>query len=114
MFGVKRFHQFLYGGKFTLVTDHKPLQAILGPRSAIPTLAAARMQRWALVLSAYDFDLEYRKSVEHLNADALSRLPYQDSSLGTEGKIYRIGAVREEFPVIAADIAQATLLRIQC
>ena len=61
------------------------------------------------MLSAYDYDLEYRKSVEHLNADALSRLPYQDSSLGTEGKIYRIGAVREEFPVIAADIAQATL-----
>ena len=31
VFGVKRFHQFLYGCKFT-VTDHKPLQAILGPK----------------------------------------------------------------------------------
>ena len=109
MFRVKRFHQFLYGRKFTLVTDHKPRQAILGPKSAVPTLAAARMQRWALVLSAYDYDLEYRKSVEHLNADALSRLPHQDSGLGMEGEIYRIGAVREEFPVMAADIAQATL-----
>ena len=109
VFGVKRFYQFLYGRKFTLVTDHKPLQAILGPRSAVPTLAAARMQRWALVLSAYDYDREYRKSEEHLNADALSRLPHQDSSLGMEGEVYRIGAVREEFPIMAADIAQATL-----
>ena len=65
VFGVKRFHQFLYGRKFTLMTDHKPLQAILGPKSAVPTLAAARMQSWALVLSAYDYDLVYRRSEEH-------------------------------------------------
>ena len=47
LFGVKRFHHFLCGRTFTLVTDHKPLQAILGPKSAVATLAAARMQRWA-------------------------------------------------------------------
>ena len=52
VFGAKRFHQFLYGRKFTLVTNYKPLQAILSPKSAVPTLAAARMQRWAPVLSA--------------------------------------------------------------
>ena len=75
VFGVKRFHQFLYGRRFTLVNDHKPLQTILGPKSAAPTLAAARMQRWALVLSAYDYDLVYRRLEEHLNADALSRMP---------------------------------------
>ena len=52
-FGIQKFHQYLYGRKFLLVTDHKPLLSLLGPKSGIPTLAAARMQRWALKLSAY-------------------------------------------------------------
>ena len=51
--GVKEFHQYLYGCTFTLITDHKPLTAIFGPKKGIPTLAAARLQRWALLLSAY-------------------------------------------------------------
>ena len=51
IFGIKKFHKFLYGRPFTLVTDHKPLVTILGPRSPVPTLAAARLQRRALLLS---------------------------------------------------------------
>ncbi|CAB4030743.1 Transposon Tf2-9 poly, partial [Paramuricea clavata] len=89
VFGVKKFHQFLYGRNFTLITDHKPLLAILGPRSAIPTLAAARMQRWALVLSTYDYVIEYKSSEKHANCDALSRLPHQNSTIGSESAIYQ-------------------------
>ena len=37
VFGIKKFHQYLYGRKFTLVTDHKPLLSLLGPQSGIPT-----------------------------------------------------------------------------
>ena len=75
IFGVKHFHSYLYGRKFTLVTDHKPLTAILGPKRGIPSLAAARLQRWAWTLSAYHYDIEFRPTGKHANADGLSRLP---------------------------------------
>ena len=75
VYGVKKFHQYLYGRKFVIVTDHKPLITLLGPTSGIPTLAAARLQRWALILSAYSYDLEFRPTQLHSNADGLSRLP---------------------------------------
>ena len=45
VFGVKRFHQYLYGWKFTLLTDHRPLTTILGAKKGIPPIAAARLQR---------------------------------------------------------------------
>ena len=47
VFGVKRFHLYLFGRTFTLVTDHRLLMTILGPKTA-----AARLQRWAIVLLA--------------------------------------------------------------
>jgi hypothetical protein len=71
VFGVKRFHQYIYGRLFTLITDHRPLLAILGPKIGIPPLAAARMQRWALILASYSYHLEFRRTTEHGNADAL-------------------------------------------
>ena len=109
IFGVKKFHQFLYGRKFTLVTDHQPLLTILGPKTAIPPLAAARMQRWAIVLSAYDYQIEYRSSAKHSNCDALSRLPHEDSKIGSESEIYSLSAIDKDFPITAMDIGKATL-----
>ena len=69
------FHQYLYGRQFVLVTDHKPLITILGHKRGIPSLAAARLQRWALILSAYSYVIEFRPTKQHENADGLSRFP---------------------------------------
>ena len=75
IFGIKKFHQYLYGCRFTLLTDHKPLLTLLGPKTGIPSLAAARLQRWAVLLSAYTYDIKFRSTQNHANADGLSRLP---------------------------------------
>ena len=57
------------------MTDHRPLIALFGPTKATPALAANRLARWALMLSQYDYSIEYRRTADHGNADALSRLP---------------------------------------
>ena len=67
------------------------------------------MQRFALILSAYDYDVMYRRSEEHSNADDLSRLPCQESRVAMEGEVYTVGAVRENFPIMAVNIAEATI-----
>ncbi|XP_045781590.1 uncharacterized protein LOC123878463 [Maniola jurtina] len=80
IFSVHKFHQYLYGRHFTLRTDHKPLVSIFGPHTGIPTMVASRMQRWAIILSAYTFDIEYVRTDKN-GADGLSRLPMTGKQL---------------------------------
>ena len=77
VFAVKKLHHFLFGHKFLMITDHKPLLGLFGENKGIPDRAAARIARWALLLSAYDYKLEYRPGPLNANADALSRLPLE-------------------------------------
>ena len=107
VFGVKTFHSYLYRRKFTLITDHKPLVTLLGPKTGVPTLAAARMHRWSLILAAYQYEIEYRKSAEHANADAMSRLVPLTAEEESETEGYVVSYV-DELPITAGDIAAAT------
>ena len=110
IFGVKRFHQYIYAREFTLVTDHKPLTTILGSKNTIPSLAAARLQRWALLLAGYSYSITFKPTSTHSNADGLSRLPLKNAtSLGylpdaTNFKVAQIDAL----PVTAAELEAAT------
>ena len=66
------------------------------------------MQRWSLILSAYQFQIEYRKSAEHANADALSRLVQASfEEQEEEEEVYLISYL-EELPVTAQNIATGT------
>ena len=109
VFGVRKFHQYLYGREFTLVTDHKPLTTILGPKQGIPPIAAARLQRWAIQLAAFRYDIEYKSTRDHCNADALSRLPLPDTGSGTPTgpSVYNINQITS-LPVSSTDVERAT------
>lgn len=82
IFGIKKFHQYLWGRKFKMVTDHKPLLTLFGEHKSLPTMAAARIQRWAIILSAYDYHIEYCPSEKNSNADGLSRVPLPEMTDG--------------------------------
>ena len=75
LFGVKKFHQYLSGRAFTILTDHKPLVSLLGENKAVLLMVSGRMQRWAIMLSAYQYRLRYRPRMTNANVNALSRLP---------------------------------------
>ncbi|XP_041957495.1 uncharacterized protein K02A2.6-like [Alosa sapidissima] len=118
IFGVKKFHQYLWGRKFKLVTDHKPLLTLFGEHKSLPTMAAAQIQRWAIILSAYDYTTvlwycEYCASEKHSNADGLSRVPLPETSnAGTTAISESIHALLtehlEQAPLNADQVARVT------
>ena len=92
---------------FHLLTDHKPLVTILGPKTAVPTLAAARMHRWAVILQAYNYQVEYRSSAKHAKADTLSRLLCDISPMKEEAEMFFFSGL-DELPVDSKDISRHT------
>lgn len=88
-----------------MVTDHKPLLSILGSTAEVPPIAAARMQRWEISLSVYQYDVEYKRSKDHSNADGLSRLPLPDGEEARE--VFRVSFV-DALPVTAVEIVSET------
>ena len=69
VYAVKKFHQYLFGRHFFLYTDHKPLLGLLSELKGIPSMAAARIQCWPILLSAYNCTLKYHSGIENSNVD---------------------------------------------
>lgn len=108
VFGVKRFRLYIYGQEFILITDHQPLTRIFGPKSRIPSLPATRLQRWAVLLSGYDFDITFRGSAGNANADFFSRFPIQsrdDVDLDPD-EHYVCASMADELLITAAEIGE--------
>lgn len=83
----------MYGRNFHLYADYKSLMAILGPKTAVPTSAATRMQRWAVILQAYNYQVQYRSSADHASAE-----------LPEETELFFVSGL-DESPVDASDIS---------
>ncbi|XP_011684290.1 PREDICTED: uncharacterized protein K02A2.6-like [Wasmannia auropunctata] len=126
VFVVKRFHKYIYGRRFTLLTDHKPLISIFGSKEGIPTYTASRLQRYALTLLVYDFDIKYVNTDSFGYADVVSRLiaqqPKEDEDViiaavhDTKDQCFAIDSAKT-LPIKFEDIRNAsrqcpTLIRI--
>ena len=79
VYGVKRYNQYLYGRRFTILSNHKPLEGIFHSSRQLSTMSTARIQRWVLTLGAYDYQVVYKPGSSIPHADCLSRLPLSDS-----------------------------------
>lgn len=62
VWACEKFHVFLYGKEFSMITDHKPLEVIYSPKSKMP----ARIKHWALRLQPYSLtNLAHRTQLTH-------------------------------------------------
>ena len=99
IYGVQKFHLYLYGRKFTLVTDHQPLVTILDPLSC----SSVGSCQVAVILSAYTYEIQFKRSHENACADA--------SGLGCNasmGKQYKFGVHQiKSLPITAEWVAIA-------
>ncbi|XP_026742280.1 uncharacterized protein K02A2.6-like [Trichoplusia ni] len=109
VFGIRKYHQYLYGRKFILRTDHKPLTYIFGTKVGIPIMAASRLQRWAILLSGYNYEIEYVASKKNC-ADGLSRLPHTKQKHGHSNNNERsyLNFVEDFLPVTNNEVRKET------
>ena len=104
---VHFFAHFLYGRRFTVVTDHKALVAFLHSR-----ILNKRLHGWMLQLLEFDFCIIYRPGDQNQDADALSRQAWDTG----EGDPWRSAAENEkeeqlraatEISVVGGDVGTA-------
>lgn len=67
---VDKFHDYLYGHQFKVMTDNNPLTYVLTTAKLDAT-----GHRWLAALAAYEFEILYRPGKSNADADAMSRLP---------------------------------------
>ncbi|RXN22438.1 Transposon Ty3-G Gag-Pol poly [Labeo rohita] len=89
----EKFHDHLYGRKFSVLTDNNPLKYVMTSAKLDAT-----GQRWVSHLSIYDFDIQYRRGQDNSNADALSRMSNQEvgETLQSSPQQVRMGGSRHE------------------
>lgn len=69
VWATKYFRPYLFGRKFSIITDHKPLQWLFSLKD--PT---SKLLRWRIKLEEFDYDIIYKSGKSNTNADALSRI----------------------------------------
>lgn len=74
IFSVTKFHKMLYRRHFILQKTHQPLLIIFESKKGLPVYTANVLQRWALILLLYDFEIKHVLTTNFGHADVFSRL----------------------------------------
>lgn len=106
IFALKKFYKYIYGKKFTIVTDHQSLRDLFNPKKGISPVAASRLQRWAVYMSMYDYTIRHKSGTKMGNADALSRLPLNEESEIEDINFLNFGT---DIPIESKDVQEETL-----
>lgn len=70
VWAVKHYRFYLYGRKFNVITDHKPLEWLYKNKDP-----SSRLMRWRIALEEFEYEIKYKRGTCNQNADALSRNP---------------------------------------
>jgi len=113
---TEKFSDYLALQHFVVLTDNNPLTYVLSSAKLDAT-----GQRWASALGEYNFDLIYRAGLKNIDADSMSRYPYQkllekfddlvkleDSTVKTVCSVITIPPLIEILPVMNINIVEAT------
>lgn len=76
VWATKYFRPYLFGRKFKIITDHRPLTWIMSLKEP-----NSKLIRWRLKLEEYDYEIIYKKGKLNTNADALSRIKLDNLSV---------------------------------
>lgn len=96
IFGLTKFHEFLAGRRFCIVTDHKPLVGLFNPAKPIPDQISPRMLRWSLKLYSYNYSIQYRPGKLIGTADALSRWTAPETSTVQKDVLHDVLLLEEQ------------------
>lgn len=80
IFAVDKFFMYVYGRKFKLITDNRPLNWIFHHNTKMPTMTAGRLLRYASFLSTFEYEIEHRMAEYHTNVDYFSRVKFKSKT----------------------------------
>jgi hypothetical protein len=69
LWAIKHYRVYLDGVLFTIITDHRALKWLMDIKEP-----HGRLARWAIYLQSYNFNIVDRPGIQHINADAMSRI----------------------------------------
>ncbi|KAI5716006.1 hypothetical protein M8J77_025889 [Diaphorina citri] len=76
VWATKHYRPYLFGQKFKIITDHRPLTWLINLKEP-----SSKLVRWRLKLEEYDYEIEYKPGKQNSNADALSRIEIHNDEL---------------------------------